>query len=251
MPLLRKKQPDNARPLPRHLAVIMDGNNRWAKKRYLPALAGHRAGVSNVREMVRECGELGIEHLTLFAFSSENWRRPKLEVDGLMELFIRVLERETTKLKKQNVRLNIIGERSRLPVALQQLIESSEAQTADCTGLQLNVAANYGGRWDIAQATRKLAKRVAEGTLNPEDITGDMLGSELSLAGVPDPDLLIRTGGEQRISNFLVWQLAYTEFYFSDRFWPDFGAEELHQALESYGCRERRFGRTSEQLEAE
>jgi len=235
--------------VPRHVAIIMDGNGRWAKKRFLPRYAGHPAGVESVRQAVQLCTDLGIEVLTLFAFSSENWRRPAQEVNLLMELFIKVLDQETDKLHRRNVRLKIIGDRSAFSSKLQDYITRSESLTKDNTGLQLVIAANYGGRWDIVQATQKLADQVQKGLLNPQDITSEHLNQMTSLANLPEPDLFIRTGGEQRISNFLLWQLAYTEFYFTDVLWPDFKRDSFKQALQSFSSRQRRFGRTGEQVE--
>lgn len=238
------------RPAPQHIAIIMDGNNRWAKQRHLPSLAGHKAGVDSVREVIQGCIENGVKSLTLFAFSSENWRRPAKEVSGLMELFKIALDREVKKLKKNNIRLRVIGDKSAFSEGLQRRIAEGEAVTAGCDGLNLNIAANYGGHWDITQAVQALAARVASAELQPADITPEMLGAQVCLADQPAPDLCIRTGGEQRISNFLIWQFAYTELYFSSALWPDFGAEQLRQAIEDYKTRERRFGRTSEQLKA-
>ncbi len=239
------------RAMPRHIAIIMDGNNRWAKERRLPGLAGHKAGVDSVRSVIEGCVEQGVEALTLFAFSSENWKRPALEVKGLMQLFMRALEREVRKLARHNIRLRIIGDLSRFSPELQQRIREAEERTAGNTGLALNIAANYGGRWDIVQAARTLAQRCVEGALDPAEITEELFNDQVSLAELPPPDLCIRTGGEQRISNFLIWQFAYTEFYFSGCFWPDFDKAELLAALQSFLTRERRFGRTSEQLEAD
>lgn len=235
--------------LPRHVAVIMDGNGRWAKKRLMPRFAGHVVGVETVRQIVKQCAELKIEVLTLFAFSSENWRRPPAEVTALMQLFSTALQREVNKLDKNKVRLRIIGDRSAFSEELQQLILKAEAQTANNTGLTLVIAANYGGHWDIVQATKQLARQVAAGQLNPEEIDEAKLAQHLSLPELPEPDLFIRTGGEQRISNFLLWQLAYTEFYFTDILWPDFGREAFASALESFSKRQRRFGRTGDQVE--
>lgn len=240
---------ENISSVPRHIAIIMDGNNRWAKQRHLPSLAGHKAGVDSLRDVIRTCIESGVESLTLFAFSSENWRRPALEVRGLMELFKLALDREVKKLAKNNIRLRVIGDKSGFSDDLQKRIEKSEALTESCTGLNLNIAANYGGHWDIAQAARKLAEQVARGELDPSAINPDCIAEQLSLADQPVPDLCIRTGGEKRISNFLIWQFAYTELYFSPALWPDFGREELTEAINDYQMRERRFGRTSEQLE--
>lgn len=236
---------------PRHVAIIMDGNNRWAKRRHLPALAGHKAGVNSLRGVIESCIETGVEVLTVFAFSSENWRRPALEVRGLMELFRLALDREAVKLRKNGIRLRVIGDRSRFSEDLQRRIAKAEALTADCTRLQLNVAANYGGQWDIAQAAQRLAQRCLAGELSPEQIDAEQLDGEICLADQPRPDLCIRTGGEQRISNFLIWQFAYTEFYFTDLYWPDFGRDAMREAIDDFCRRERRFGKTSEQIEAQ
>jgi len=237
--------------LPRHVAIIMDGNGRWAQQRGLPRFAGHKAGVEAVRGVVERCVTLGIEVLTLFAFSSENWRRPPKEVSLLMELFMMALKREVRRLKRNDVRLRIIGDRSAFPPKLQRRIIEAEAVTADCDGVTLQVAANYGGRWDLAQAAARLAQRVQEGRLAPADIDENALTAELSTAGQPEPDLFIRTGGEQRLSNFLLWQCAYTELYFTDLYWPEFDSAAFDQALDSYRQRNRRFGRTTEQALSE
>ncbi len=233
--------------LPRHIAIIMDGNGRWAAARGLPRHAGHKAGIEAVRACVERCRALGISALTIFAFSSENWRRPSDEVAQLMGLFVEALEREVAELHANGVRLRFIGERGRLAVRLQARIAAAEAQTAANAGLQLQVAVSYGGRWDIVKAAQKLAARCAGGALRPQDLTEEHVQASLELAGLPDPDLLIRTGGEHRISNFLLWNLAYTELYFTDLNWPEFDAAALDAALELYARRERRFGRTSEQ----
>ncbi|PIE24983.1 MAG: di-trans,poly-cis-decaprenylcistransferase [Neptuniibacter caesariensis] len=237
--------------IPKHIAIIMDGNNRWAKERRLPGLAGHKAGVDCVRSVIEGCMEMGVEVLTLFAFSSENWKRPPLEVKGLMELFKLALDREAKKLVKNNIRLRVIGDKTAFSKSLQEKIRKVEEMTAECDGLNLNVAANYGGRWDIVSAAQSLAQRCKEGVLQPEEITEELLAKNVSLADLPEPDLCIRTGGEQRISNFLIWQFAYTELYFSDAYWPDFDKEHLKAAIVSYAGRQRRFGKTSEQVEAE
>ena len=240
---------DYARKLPRHIAIIMDGNGRWARKRGLPRFAGHKAGMDSVRAMVKTCLSKGIDYLTLFAFSSENWRRPPEEVGLLMSLFMTALDREVKKLHKNGVRLRIIGERTAFAPELQQRIAAAEALTAENTALTLVIAANYGGRWDITQSVQQLAEQVAQGQLAPADITPEKIESHLSLAGLPEPDLFIRTGGEQRISNFLLWQLAYTEFYFTPLLWPEFDDKALEEALTSFASRQRRFGRTGEQVE--
>lgn len=239
------------RSMPRHIAIIMDGNNRWAKAQRLPGLAGHKAGVDSVRAVIECCVEQGIDALTLFAFSSENWKRPALEVKGLMQLFMRALSHEVRKLARHNIRLRIIGDVTRFSPDLQAKIHEAEALTAGNTGLTLNIAANYGGRWDITQAAQHLAQCCLDGDLTPDQIDEELLGSCMALADLPAPDLCIRTGGEQRISNFLIWQMAYTEFYFTDCFWPEFGKQEMFAAMQSFLTRERRFGRTSEQLEAD
>lgn len=231
--------------MPRHVAVIMDGNGRWAKKRFLPRVAGHVKGVELVREMVRACLERGIQHLTLFAFSSENWRRPQEEVSLLMQLFVKALEQEVEKLDRNGVRLRVIGDLSRFEPRLQDLIRQAEAKTAGNTRLDLTIAANYGGRWDIMQAINRMLAN------QPEKSDGwqeSDLEPHLSMNFAPEPDLFIRTGGEQRISNFLLWQLAYTELYFTPTLWPDFDTAEFDKAIASFQQRERRFGRTSEQL---
>ncbi|MDP1659217.1 MAG: isoprenyl transferase [Methylotenera sp.] len=231
--------------IPKHIAVIMDGNGRWARKRFLPRIAGHKRGVETVRDLVKYCASLKVEYLTLFAFSSENWRRPAEEVSFLMGLFMQALKREVTKLHQNNIKLIMIGDRSRFDAELVSQIEASERLTASNTGLILTIAANYGGRWDILQAVNKMQ-------LATPQLTGfyreDHLSQYLSMNYAPEPDLFIRTGGEKRISNFLLWQLAYTELYFTDTLWPDFNEEAFNLAIQSYQKRERRFGRTSEQL---
>ncbi len=234
---------------PRHIAVIMDGNGRWAKKRHLPRVAGHKAGVDAVREIVKACAEKKIEVLTLFAFSSENWQRPTQEVNYLMELFITALKQEVKKLHKQNIQLRIVGDRDRFERKLREQIDKAEKLTANNTGLKLIIAANYGGRWDIVEAMRNLAVEVEQGKLKSHEISPALIQEKLSLADLPEPDLFIRTSGEQRISNFLLWQLAYSELYFTDMLWPDFNAAELDKALAFFANRERRFGCTSEQLQ--
>ncbi len=237
--------------LPRHIAIIMDGNGRWAKKRLLPRHAGHRAGVETVRRVLTLCAEKGIEVLTLFTFSSENWRRPKEEVSLLMNLFIMALKREVKILHKNNVRLRIIGAPNAFPEKLQKLISNAEILTKDNTGITLVIAANYGGRWDIVNTAKHLTQKVLDGTLQVEDINESLFRQHLSLGDLPEPDLFIRTGGEQRMSNFLIWQLAYTELYFTDTLWPDFDKAAFQEALDSFASRERRFGRTSEQVQEE
>lgn len=233
---------------PRHVAIIMDGNGRWASRRRLPRFAGHKAGVETVKEVVRACGEKGIEVLTLFAFSSENWRRPQEEVGLLMGLFMTALDQQVRKLHEHNIRLRIIGDRSAFSRTLQQRIEAAEALTGNNSGLNLVIAANYGGRWDVVQATRIIAARVGAGALNPEQIDSALMQSLLSLSDLPEPDLFIRTGGEKRVSNFLLWHLAYTELYFTDTLWPDFDRQAFDGALASFATRQRRFGRTGDQV---
>ncbi len=246
---MAEKDPSSSTSLPRHVAMIMDGNGRWARRRFLPRFAGHKAGLETVRAMVKACLEQGIATLTLFAFSSENWRRPPEEVGLLMNLFLTALEREVTKLHEYGVQLRVIGDRGAFPEELQARIAAAEALTADNRALVLVIAANYGGRWDVTQAVRKLAEAVQAGTLDPAEVTEQRLAAELSLADLPEPDLFIRTGGEQRISNFLLWQLAYTELYFTPILWPDFDAAAFAEALTSFATRQRRFGRTGEQVE--
>jgi undecaprenyl diphosphate synthase len=229
----------------------MDGNGRWAEKRGQPRIMGHRAGVEAVRGVVEGCARNGVEVLTLFAFSSENWRRPKQEVSLLMELFMTALGREVKRLHKNNVRLRVIGDIAQFSNPLQKRITKAEELTQNNTGLTLVVAANYGGRWDITQAARKLALQVQEGVLSVEDISPELMAEQVSLHEFPEPDLFIRTGGESRVSNFLLWQLAYTELYFTDVLWPDFDAAALSAAFESFASRQRRFGRTGKQVEQE
>lgn len=235
---------------PQHVAIIMDGNGRWARSRGLPRPAGHRASIKVVRRVVQDCVERGVRHLTLFAFSSENWRRPPDEVGMLMKLFLDSLQREVADLHSNRVRLRFIGDRELLGVELAKRMRNAETLTADNEGLVLIVAMAYGGRWDIAQACRSLAADTAAGTLSAQSIDESRVAGRLALAGIPDPDLLIRTGGERRISNFMLWNLAYTELFFCDALWPDFSAAHLEAAFEFFMQRERRFGRTSGQIAA-
>ena len=230
--------------VPRHVAIIMDGNGRWATKRFLPRVAGHVKGVDVVRDIVEACALRDIEYLTLFAFSSENWRRPEEEVSLLMRLFVTALEREVAKMHANNIRLKVVGDLSRFDAKLQEMIANAERRTANNTRLTVTVCANYGGRWDIMQATSKMVKA------NPgiTEFTEEQLAEHLAMAYAPEPDLFIRTGGEERISNFLLWQLAYSELYFTDIYWPDFSIDSLDAAIASYQHRERRFGRTGDQL---
>lgn len=235
--------------LPRHIAIVMDGNGRWAKQRFLPRIAGHRAGVEAARRTVKHCAKLGIQVLSLFAFSSENWRRPEEEVSHLMGLFLTGLEGEADMLHDNHVRLRFIGDRTRLSEKLLLKMKEVEALTQENTGLTLIIAVDYGGQWDICQAVKKLAHAVEEGRLKSTDISPDHLASRLSFADLPDPDLFIRTSGEMRISNFMLWQLAYAELYFTPAYWPDFDETVLDKAILHFSQRERRYGHHSEQLE--
>ncbi|KPJ95618.1 MAG: hypothetical protein AMJ55_03465 [Gammaproteobacteria bacterium SG8_15] len=237
--------------LPRHIAIIMDGNGRWAKNRLMPRFAGHKAGVEAVRSVVENCARKGVEVLTLFAFSSENWRRPAKEVGLLMDLLHSALGREVKRLKENNVQLRFIGDRSAFSEKLQSRLRDGEQETRDNTGLTLVVALNYGGMWDIAHAARLIASRVKDGQVDVQGVDEEMFATYLSVSDLPNPDLFIRTGGEMRISNFLLWQLAYTELYFTETLWPDFNEQTLNEALASFARRQRRFGRTSEQVEQE
>ena len=232
-----------ASAIPHHIAIVMDGNGRWATKRFLPRVAGHKKGVDALRACVRHCGDIGVKVLTVFAFSSENWNRPADEVSGLMELLAMALAREVPQLQAEGVRIHFVGERSALSEKVRNGLAQAEASTAGNTRLELNICFNYGGRWDIAQAAARLAAR-------GEPITEASLDRAMALAHVPDPDLVIRTGGEMRISNFLLWQSAYSEFYFTDKLWPEFTPAALDKAIADFGKRERRFGRTSAQVAA-
>ncbi|MEE8495140.1 MAG: isoprenyl transferase [Xanthomonadales bacterium] len=234
--------------IPAHIAIVMDGNGRWALQRNRPRSMGHKAGLKALRSVIEHCANLGVRELTVFAFSSENWSRPEQEVSRLMDLFMRALDREAKELNENNVCIRFIGHVGAFSSALQHKIHLAQAQTAGNTRMTLNVAINYGGRWDIVQATRKLAEDCSRGLINPEDINEELLAKQISLNESRDPDLLIRTGGEMRISNFLLWQFAYTELHFTPTLWPDFGPECLDQAIAVYRSRERRFGLTSEQV---
>lgn len=234
--------------LPRHVAIVMDGNGRWAAARGQPRAAGHRAGIEPVRMSIRECAKRRIEALTLFAFSSENWNRPQEEVSSLMGLFLEALDREIAELRENGVQLRFIGNRNALSVRLQSRIAAAEEDTATGSGLKLQIAVSYGGRWDIVQAARKVAEECARGALRAQEITEETFARGLALAGLPEPDLFIRTGGERRISNFLLWDFAYTELYFSERLWPEFDTAEFDAALEFFGSRERRYGMTGAQV---
>lgn len=234
---------------PRHIVVVMDGNGRWARQRHLPRTAGHHAGVKSTRKVVEACIREKIQALTLFAFSSENWKRPEQEVSSLMELFVSTLQTEVKSLHEQNVRVRFIGECSAFSDKLQKRIKAASELTQNNSGLQLNIAVNYGGRWDIASACQKIAEKVQRGELNAADIDAQLVNEQVCLSELPEPDLFIRTGGEKRISNFLIWQLAYTELYFTDVLWPDFSEQHFADALDWYVGRQRRFGKTGEQVE--
>jgi undecaprenyl diphosphate synthase len=233
---------------PRHIAIIMDGNGRWAQKRGLPRVMGHREGIRSVRAVVEACGDLGIEVLTLYTFSTENWRRPKEEVSALMKLLLKTIQKEIRDLVRNNVRLTVIGDLSRLPADAAAGMENAIENTRSNTGLNLNLALNYGGREELVRAVRGIAADVKAGRLDPDAVSSRTVEDHLYTSGVPDPDLLIRTSGELRISNFLLWQLAYTEIYVTDVLWPDFRKADLLKAVETYRQRERRFGKVSEQL---
>lgn len=235
--------PQEQDEVPRHIAIIMDGNHRWAKARHLPGAAGHRAGSRNVKPVAQAAADAGVECLTLFAFSTENWERPQREINLLMDLMRRFLEQDVEELKGNEVRLRVIGDTTRLAPDLQMLMKRAEQMTRDNTRLNLNIAVNFGGRWDIVQAARAMACDVRDGRLDPESIDETVTSDYLSLTQLPAPDLCIRTGGEQRISNFLLWDLAYTELYFTDDYWPDFDSERLHAAMRAFAERQRRFGR--------
>jgi len=235
-------------PIPRHVAIIMDGNGRWAQKRLMPRSYGHKKGVETTRSAIAFFAKAGVEHLTLFAFSSENWNRPQEEVSTLMSLFISSLKKNTEELHQAGIRIRFIGDRSAFSDKLVAQIESSESLTAENNKMTLNIAANYGGQWDIVQAVKKLARQVEQQALSADDIDAGKLAGALSLADSPDPDLFIRTGGEQRISNFLLWQLAYAELFFTDVLWPAFSPQVMQQALDTFASRQRRFGQTGEQV---
>ena len=239
---------EDSQQVPKHIAIIMDGNGRWAKNRHQPRFMGHRAGVKSVEKIVKHCVKCEVEVLSLFAFSSENWRRPSKEVSLLMELFAVALKQQTKRIHKNNARLRIIGDISKFSISLQKQIEEAQTITQNNTGLTINIAANYGGRWDVTQSVKQLAERVKQGSLDIEDITEQHITQGLMTADLPEPDLFIRTGGEQRVSNFMLWQMAYTEFYFTDTLWTDFDEQVLDTAIASFNQRERRFGKTSEQL---
>jgi undecaprenyl diphosphate synthase len=235
---------------PSHVAIIMDGNGRWATRHGRPRHAGHRAGVKSARAVVEACAQAGVKVLTLFAFSSENWNRPPSEVDALMRLFVEVLQLEVRALHENGIQLRFIGARESLPTILRKRMADAEARTAANTRMTLVLAVNYGGQWDMVQAVRRISQKVRAGDLDPADVDESVIDRHRALAGLPAPDLLIRTGGEKRVSNFLLWDLAYTELCFTNTLWPDFGAEQVADALDFFSRRERRFGRTGDQLEA-
>jgi undecaprenyl diphosphate synthase len=234
--------------VPEHIAVIMDGNGRWAKSRGSLRLFGHKAGVDSVRDITEACAQIGVKYLTLYAFSTENWGRPSDEVMGLMQILVQSIRSETKKLNKNNIRLMTIGQIERFPESCRRELHEAMEITKDNTRLNLCLALSYSGRWDITQAVKKLARQVQAGRLNPEDINDELITAELETANIPDPDLIIRTSGEFRISNFLLWQLAYSELYITHTFWPDFRRKELYEAIGSYQKRERRYGKISEQV---
>ncbi len=234
--------------IPKHIAIIMDGNGRWAKKRGLPRVAGHREGVKSVRDVVEACAQLGVKYLTLFAFSTENWRRPKEEIDTLMKLLVRTLHSETENLHKNDIKLIAIGDIEALPKEVRKELKEAIEKTKNNKRMVLNLALSYSGRWEIIEAVREIARDVKRGKIRIEEIDDKLFSNYLKTAGIPDPDLLIRTSGEFRISNFLLWQLAYTELYITDCLWPDFRRKHLYEAIRDYQRRERRFGMISEQI---
>ena len=236
--------------VPRHIAIIMDGNGRWAKERNLDRSQGHRKGLDIVHEITNDAADLGVECLTLYTFSTENWNRPQAEVDALMALVVYGIERETPGMIENGVRLSVIGDTSRMPLEVQQRLQKCIEDTAAGTRITLNLALSYSARWEITQAAQQLAQEAAQGLIKPEEIDDKMFASRLTTAQLSDPDLLIRTGGEQRISNFLLWQLSYAEFYFTDEYWPDFNKESLCKAIIDFQNRERRYGKTSEQVQS-
>lgn len=240
--------PDNGQ-VPNHVAIIMDGNGRWANKRGLPRIAGHRQGLESVRAVVKRCADRGVPYLTLFAFSSENWRRPPTEVSLLMELFTNALENKARRLHENQVRLRVVGDLSRFSSRIRMLVQRAEALTEENRRLNLTIAANYGGRWDIEQACASICRKVVNGELAQDDVTAATIERHLSTRFLPEPDLFIRTGGEQRISNFLLWPLAYTELYFTETLWPEFDDTALDEAIASFGRRQRRFGQTGDQVQ--
>jgi undecaprenyl diphosphate synthase len=249
-----RKEQDRLREggeIPVHIAIIMDGNGRWAQKRGLPRIAGHREGVESVRDVVEACGQLGVQYLTLYAFSTENWKRPEEEVSLLMRLLLKALRDEADRLHKNNVRLRAVGDVSRLPREVGNELRDGIEKTKDNTGLTLVLALSYSGRWDLAEAAKAIAAETASGRLRPEQVTEEILAAHLSTAGIPDPDLMVRTSGEFRVSNFLLWQLAYSEIHITPKCWPDFRRADLYGAIRDYQRRERRFGMVSEQVRGE
>ena len=238
----------NIERLPKHIAIIMDGNGRWAKERGRQRLFGHQSAIQSVRDVSEGCAELGVEYLTLYAFSTENWNRPVAEVTGLMTLLAQTIKNEVVTLNKNNIRLNAIGDLKSLPKSNYDMLMEAIEETKGNTRMTLTLALSYSGRWDLMQASRRMAADVAAGNIKPEEITQDTIDNYLSTAGIPDPELLIRTSGEERISNFLLWQLAYSELYFTPKYWPDFRKDDLYEAILNYQGRERRFGKTSEQV---
>lgn len=242
------KEQINIERLPRHIAIIMDGNGRWAKEHGKPRLFGHQNAIQAVREVNEACAELGVEYLTLYAFSTENWNRPGDEVGGLMTLLSQTIKKETSTLLKNGIRLNMIGDATRLPQSILDQLNRAIDATSKGARMELTLALSYSGRWDITDAARRMAQAAKDGVLDPETITETTFANYLSTAGRPDPELLIRTSGELRISNFLMWQLAYSELYFTNKYWPDFRKDDLYEAIVDYQHRERRFGKTSEQL---
>jgi|TARA_B110000459_G_scaffold201957_1_gene253870 undecaprenyl diphosphate synthase len=235
-------------PVPKHIAIIMDGNGRWARGKTLPRIAGHREGVNSVREITRVCGEIGVQYLTLYTFSIENWKRPAAEVSALMTLLLRTINKEVKGLHKNNVKFNIIGDLEKLPVSTKNSLQKGADLTAKNTGLTLSLALNYGSRQEIIEAVQKIVIKVKNGSLNSDEINENIFSDYLYTKGIPDPDLMIRTSGESRLSNFLLWQSAYTEIYMTDTFWPEFREKELMKAVKDYQSRERRFGKVSDQL---
>ena len=238
----------NIERLPKHIAIIMDGNGRWAKERGKQRIFGHQSAIQSVRDVSEGCAELGVEYLTLYAFSTENWNRPVAEVTGLMTLLAQTIKNEVVTLNKNNIRLNAIGDLKSLPKSNYDMLMEAIEETKGNTRMTLTLALSYSGRWDLMQASRRMAADVAAGNIKPEEITQDTIDNYLSTAGIPDPELLIRTSGEERISNFLLWQLAYSELYFTPKYWPDFRKDDLYEAILNYQRRERRFGKTSEQV---
>ena len=235
-------------PVPKHIAIIMDGNGRWARGKTLPRIAGHREGVNSVREITRVCGEIGVQHLTLYTFSIENWKRPAAEVSALMTLLLRTINKEVKGLHKNNVKFDVIGDLEKLPVSTKNSLQKGADLTAKNTGLNLSLALNYGSRQEIIEAVQKIVIKVKNGSLNSDEINENIFSDYLYTKGIPDPDLMIRTSGESRLSNFLLWQSAYTEIYMTDTFWPEFREKELMKAVKDYQSRERRFGKVSDQL---